>query len=162
MGCDIHAYVEYMHERANEWWFLAEFNLDRCYLMFGLMAEGVRRDFAEAIEAKGLPKKSSYQVDGKNTLYITDDGAGDGECSLSDALKWKGEIEYQDGKPVKTVHPDWHSHSWLTVGEFQNALLIANRKSERFNPADYNAALASMQAVEKTGLKARLVFWFDN
>lgn len=52
---------------------------------------------------------------------------------------------------------DWHSHSWLTADEFEEALTRASKQWEV--PKEYRAALATMRELGST---ARIVFWFDN
>jgi hypothetical protein len=50
--------------------------------------------------------------------------------------------------------PDYHTHSWLTADEFQQAM----QRAEAEHP-EYLAVLAAMRAL---GPESRIVFCFDN
>lgn len=74
MGCDIHVYVERKvngkWESADKWddeepdYVPYEVRLyeGRDYELFGMISKGVRRDFTNGLEAKGLPEDLSRKV----------------------------------------------------------------------------------------------------
>lgn len=174
MGCDIHAYLEYKNKGTDKgYWqnFGAQFRLDRNYLMFGLLAN-VRNDGA-IIQPKGIPDGLAYEAEGDLYLRINDEYKDDeGYCSLERALHWQknGEtIVMNDGKPYKITHPDWHSHSWLTLDEFKSVLDAYEAKCKESIQNDnfrwgveYRALYASMKSLSDEGFETRLIFWFDN
>lgn len=144
MGCDIHCYIEYrerdMSDREDKSWssFGGRINPGRNYLMFSLMA-GVRGGDG-IFEVRGLPEGLGYYSNDDNYLYITaDKECNCGECksvSVENAARWVegGSSEYKnnrEGKPTWVSHPDWHSHSWLSLVEFRQVLekcYIMNRE----------------------------------
>jgi len=140
-------------------------NPGRNYNLFGLLA-GVRGD-GEIFEVRGLPENLGWSASGDATLYITEGSDEDGCCTLAKAesyVQW-GSTIYKDanGKPVKVDHPDWHSHSWLTVDEFQQVLDAYVSHFDQPVGLEYRALLAAMRALEDEGKNdVRLVFWFDN
>lgn len=135
MGCDIHCYIEYrdrdVSDREDKSWssFGGRINPGRNYLMFSLMA-GVRGGDG-IFEVRGLPEGLGYYSNDDNYLYITaDKECNCGECksvSVENAARWveSGSSEYKnnrEGKPTWVSHPDWHSHSWLSLVEFRQVL----------------------------------------
>jgi len=141
MGCDIHCYIEYRgkvryndEDEGNRWGsFGGCINPGRNYALFNLMA-GVRGwvgDGDKLFKPKGLPEGIGYSADQDNYLYIT---TGE-ECKCGEsrsvtvetAKRWveSGSSEYKNnhsGKPTWVSHPDWHSHSWLSVAEYREVL----------------------------------------
>jgi hypothetical protein len=192
MGCDIHMYVEYADKKrleetrkkkaegdtaAHEYWrtFGSRINPGRNYSMFGMLSQGVRSDFPNGLVPKGMLShdEMGYHAADDAYVYIVDDGSkvGDNQVSLEQAQKWASgrwpeTIIYRNGKPTFVSHPDWHSHSWLTVEEFETALENYKGLSKDISwgePIEYKALLAAMKALESTGdYVARVVFWFDN
>lgn len=166
MGCDIHMYVEY---RPNKTWgsdswqsFNDRMNPGRDYHLFGLLA-GVRGGTA-IIEPRGLPSDLGYYSESDNYLYISDDI--DGCATLEKAKLWNKNfgckiIDDAQGKPFKVEHPDWHSHSWLTLEEFENVLSMAEKNDEYGVNIQYWALLDAMKRLATVG-DVRVVFWFDN
>lgn len=138
MGCDIHCYVEYRkRDGENKNWrdFGGRINPGRNYLMFSIMA-GVRSWSGNEdvlFKPKGLPEKLGYESEHDNFMYITADeegccGCGENSVKASDADRWVkgGESEYKnnhEGKPTWVSHPDWHSHSWLSLAEYRQVLV---------------------------------------
>lgn len=176
MGCDIHCYIQYKtKDDEDKWWrsFGGELNPGRNYLMFGVLA-GVRfRGIPGSFSPKGvLPaEKQSWKVQDDLYLYITDDGEGENETTLESAKTWFGGREIvndNDGKPFKVRHPDWHSHSWMTIKEVETAFKVykKNAKKEDYYsniPLEYKAILKLMKALEDEGKnEVLLIFWFDN
>lgn len=136
MGCDIHCYIEYRSRDKNDedkkWRsFGGRINPDRNYLMFWLMADVRGYGNSGLFKPKGLPEGLSYSAEEDNLIYITDDKKCEcGECgcvSAEKAAKWvkSGSSEYKynsEGKITWVTHPDWHSHSWLSLEEFRQVL----------------------------------------
>lgn len=188
MGADIHMYVEYTYKKDIERYkkeikenkkdirkpyvhsFCDHLNPGRNYLLFGCLSDGVRTDVDGAFEPKGPLSKdeSGYMSHCDNILYITETGEGEGECTLEQALSWGKEITYLDyekTKPVYTQHPDWHSHSWLSLKEYTQAIELFNKNkdSDDYNVGiEYLAVRDLMKSLKKNGAIPRIVFWFDN
>lgn len=179
MGCDIHMYVEYTNkERRKEleskgeqaYWmpFGDRFNPGRNYVLFGYLA-GVRDENKHSLTPKGIPEDLGYSSMTDNRLYITEDGKGDNETTLENALRWNKDYGcklYNDreGKPTCVDHPDWHSHSWLTLKEYSKVMKLYLKDPNNWGGAiEYHALLSVMKTLEKGGFyETRIVFWFDN
>lgn len=170
MGCDIHLYVEYRQKSTSNWTaFSRRLSMARDYLIFAIMAEGVRLEVSEAFSARGLPVDIAWHAEGDSRLYITDDGLGEGETTLAQALNWEKQgckiIYNRGGKPTWVTNPDHHSHSWLSTQEFKKSIDIYKerpKEAEYELDVDYTAVLALLEHFESRGYKARVVFWFDN
>ena len=181
MGCDIHAFVEYADapsKGAEPYWqnFVADFG-SRNYLMFGILA-GVRGADERAFPPKGMPSgRLSWQTDDKYWLRVAPPDHPewanlDGWVSQKIADRWvaDGSSKAEGPMPCKRVsHPDWHSHSWLTLDELKRAAArYAEVVTERWPgeapeaPAEWRAIIAAMTAFEEAGCLTRIVFWFDN
>jgi len=128
MGCDIHAYLDYdlpMQDGNPHAWHLAHFSIHRASWLFGILA-GVRCDEVQGQKPvsppKGLPERISYQVKCKAHLVVLDqdETQEDGTCTRKDAERWGGHYVDEDKKWVD--HPDWHSHSWLSLEEVEEAI----------------------------------------
>lgn len=176
MGCDAHVYVEYRKKthRENYWSGIGgRINPGRNYWMFGLIA-GVRIDFDESLEPKGIPNNLSWSANQDNYIWISDVYGDDDDseyCTLEKAQQWasngRRKIIYDDqGKPQKVEHPDWHSHTWLTTEEFKSVIEIYNEKDSknefRNQEVEYEALLSMMENLESNDCEVRLVIWFDN
>lgn len=160
MGCDIHCYIEYREKDSGRWRdFGGRINPGRNYAVFERMA-GVRGDTA-MFEPRGLPENISHASQNDSRLYITNDGAGDDECSKENADRWikSGCSKLVDEKWV--TNPDWHSHSWLTAQELESAVDAAQDKYGQ-SAQEYRAIIAAMRCFEELGYVSRVVFWFDN
>jgi hypothetical protein len=172
MGCDIHAYIEHVLVGDDEgskgfdgyvFSLTGKFSLPRDYLMFSLMA-GVRAygDEKPLFEPRGLPKKLGHKAEDDYYLRVDDEQAKldvEGVCSRDKADYWIKSGFSQALDDGRVTDPDYHTPSWLTTDEFAKCV----KKGGRGLDSQYQAALASMQAVEADGLhKARIVFWFDN
>lgn len=188
MGADIHMYIEYVYKSDVQRYkedlkerrenvrkpyvhsFGDQINPGRNYCMFGCLAEGVRNDIEGAIPPKGLPPEEElgYMSLSDNRLYISENGEGEKECTLEDAKKWEGyglKITYRDGKPIFVEHPDWHSHTWLTLKEYQRALTLYKKNSMFYGdrvPLEYQVVLDAMKSIQRNGGIPKLVIWFDN
>ena len=188
MGCDIHMYFEYTDNETIErslkgekngngqlikpYWrdIGGRINPGRNYAMFGFLSKGVRSDFDNGFEPKGLPPFDDLGYSSRNdsVCYITKDGEDENETTLERALKWAEsgcKIHYRGGEPTWVDHPDWHSHNWLTTSEYEQAInnYIEYAKNDDWGvPVEYGAMLAAMKYLETNGYTARVVFWFDN
>ena len=177
MGCDIHMYVQYKEKKNSAeaekqgrdpyWWdFGGGFNPGRNYTLFGILA-GVR-DTPEknGFEPKGIPNFGlGWSARSDLYLYITEDPIpGEGCCTLEDATRWRRPITHNsDGKPWYTEHPDWHSHSWMTIKELEKAYRWYKKESEDGLGLEYRVLLKTMKALEDDGKnEVVVVFWFDN
>lgn len=162
MGCDIHLFVEFKQKDWNIWGnFGQQFRLDRDYNMFSKMADV--RSYDELVtpmfKPRGIPEDAAYNTKSENRLLIISDDreiSDSGYAHESTAKRWvdSGYSKYVD--ELWVTHPDWHSHSWLTVDEYELCV-----KSDACAP-EYVAILAALRSFELQGLDARVVFWFDN
>jgi len=169
MGCNIHAYIEYREPTQKHWSnFGEQFRLDRWYGMFAKLAD-VRNRLGEMkpiSKPKGLPNDLGWKTKYGNLLYMESDKECDcdntGYCSKSDAENWvkHGSSEIIDEHWV--THPDWHSHSWLTTKELEEAFSDELLEFDEKKSPDYGATLNVMKYFESIGYETRLVFWFDN
>lgn len=162
MGCDIHLYCEYRDAQDGNRWrsWGNQFNLGRNYRIFEVLA-GVRGDLDQAIvRPRGLPEDVGYVVHDDNHLYISESG-GERTVTADKAAQWvaSGCSRYRDheGKHTWVTHPDWHSHSWLSLAEYQHALARLDG-----GPPEYGAIAAALAYLETQNCVTRIVFWFDN
>ncbi len=173
MGCDIHMYVEYNDKkREDAYWrsFGGRINPGRNYWIFGLISKGVRAEFEESMEDKGLPDELGSYARSDSHLYITDaETDEEGCCSLKRAKEWEAnghKITYKEGKPIWVAHPDWHSHTWLTVEEYRKVIEIYLEKNQKGDYNDpepaYQALLSAMEKLAEFDNDVRVVIWFDN
>jgi hypothetical protein len=183
MGCDVHMYVEYRKpdrfsaNGAKHWQsFGGRINPGRDYALFGMLAS-VRGGVA-LIEPRGLPDDLAYYSQSDARIWISTDGSSDeSSVSLETALKyekWGSKLHYdQNGRANFVDHPDWHSHSWLTTDELQQAMKATESVDfgEDSDPEwryhgecddECYALVASMRELEKRRNEVRVVFWFDN
>lgn len=189
MGADIHMYLEYTSKEDLEkyqrgerldkngnpvkpYWrsFGSRINPGRNYWMFGFISKGVRTNFSNGLPAKGLPEfnEMGYHSRNDSVCYITENPRDDdGSVTLETAMKWGGKL-YNDsqGKPRWVDHPDWHSHTWLTTEEYEQAINMykehCKSSGEIDNPIEYVALLSAMKTFDENGYVARLIVWFDN
>lgn len=206
MGCDLHFYVEYTDKESVEmekdgdlfndepykaYWrdFGMKFNPGRNYWMFGLLSKGVRSNFDEGFEPKGIPNYDSLGFSSRNdyTLLISDNERDDEDgrcCTMQQAMRWStsnfspSKLYYRnptDDKPYRVSNPDWHSASWLTLDEYERTIQIYKEKIRKLVEEDpeynsiedgilpeYEAILSAMKSLESNGYVTRVVFWFDN
>lgn len=169
MGCDIHMYIEYKSKSSDRWnSFSGRFNPGRYYYIFGLLCKGVIMDLENGIPERGLPEKLGYSASFDNLLRITETGEEDGCCTIEKAKRWGSlilDMHFNpDGQPYWATHPDYHSHTWLTLGEFEKQLLFYKNHPE-VKPGDaiqYFALLSACKTIEEAGNDVRVVLWFDN
>ena len=158
MGCDIHAYMEYRKKGGNWRDFGSRINPGRHYGIFGRLADGVRGDGPAVAPTRGFPPDSAYAAKDDCFLFITETGEGEGECTIEQADRWEPGKEHKIHE--RTPQPDWHSHSWVTSKEFEDAVSIV--KDDPASEPEYVAMLCALKAFEEMGFETRVVFWFDN
>lgn len=166
MGCDIHLYVEYKSKNTDYWRsFGKRINPGRIYGMFAKLAD-VRNGYGyETIAAeRGLPDNISYEARNDSQLFISETD-GDDYVHPNTAKRWveSGSSVYtNEGRSV--THPDWHSHSWATTQELEEAFNYVFNKDGMLKGdfIEYAAIISAMKEFEKHGYPARVVFWFDN
>lgn len=181
MGCDIHMYTEYRSKKRakereeigeTEYWssFGDRINPGRDYGIFTILA-GVRGQSEHSFSPKGkIPRENmGYSSRSDAFLWITENPSEDGSsCTREQAERYKSyglKIVDQDW----VEHPDWHSHSWMDLEEFEEALNryeILSREEwgiERGPGIEYLAVLSAMKTLSNSGEnEVRIVFWFDN
>ncbi len=163
MGCDIHLYVEY--RKGYDAWdnFGLRFNPGRDYWLFSRLA-GVRETEGHpcVFPVRGMPTDPAFQTRIENRLYVTDEVGEENSCTKQEAELWvsKGFSKYTDERRDVITHPDWHSHSHLTLFEFEKASRVLD--TPEILSDEYVALHAAMKSLEKSGYQVRVVFWFDN
>lgn len=190
MGADIHMFVEYCSKKVIQelkkegkkpYWhsYGGHINPGRNYTMFGVLA-GVRGQYEDSFESKSKLNREEMGWSSRdaNWFYINKDVAEtDFENNITNietARKWEG-YDYrikndEHGEPAWVEHPHWHSHSWMSIEELEEAFkrYVVHASTEwgvEINnvPLEYRALLASMKALEDDGKnEVRVVFWFDN
>ncbi len=165
MGCDIHMYVEYKSKYNKNWSsFGGRINPGRNYWMFGLIAK-VRCKFNESLSPKGMPEDAGWKSSSDNQLIITETGEEYGCCTIINAERWVRSgcrfIDY-NGKHSCVTHPDWHSHTWLNLFEFEQVMKNFNNKENAGREPEYEALLAAMQKLAEFDYDVRVICWFDN
>lgn len=183
MGADIHMYVEHRDKKRVKkdimvgvptYWnsYGDEINPGRNYTMFGILAE-VRGSYKDSFSAKGMVNDMGYAAKHDAYMFIVnkpkEEVHENGCVSKEDASRY---ASY--GKKIINdtwiEHPDWHSHSWMTIKELKKAFKIYKKHASKEwddpnlkAPLEYRALLASMQELEDGGKnEVRVVFWFDN
>lgn len=179
MGCDIHAYVEYVgfiaHDGEPYWQCLMQNFGDRDYDFFSVLANCGRGEFRPLFPNRGLPEgRLSYTVEQEMWLTISSDKdlvEERGLCSESDAARWAAHghemretIINEERVHRQIMHPDLHSHNWLTCDELTRVIAWWISSSNAGYPygVEWDAALAAMRSLEERGHKTRLIFAFDN
>ncbi len=162
MGTDIYAYIEYESHGTYRAW--AKPNLPRKHDVFATLAlgdGGIQDNLL--YPARGLPPGYSSTV--AEAFFIDGDDARDLaeqvgiDLEIADYPAW-AQLEY-----VETgcfPNPDWHTPSWLTLGELTE-VLSQGGKGKGPVPPEYQAVVAAMQALADAHGhdRVRFVFWFD-
>jgi hypothetical protein len=180
MGCDIHTYVELADGTKDKpyWRNFTRNGGERDYLMFGILA-GVRVEDEQLFEPKGLPEgELGYWTEDDYWLHVAPEknpewADTENWISREKAEKYIGygsKADMKDGVLKRVSHPDYHSHSWLTADEFEQAIKRYSEVVGKYYPVgqrseaplEWRAMLAAMRCAEAGGDLARLVFWFDN
>lgn len=125
--------------------------------MFGFMA-GVRIDYDNCFEPKGLPDDISDMVAFENVHYICDDIHSEDYVTSETAKRWIDDCNSEYYKDHWVTSPDYHSHSWLTLKEFEECINLCEYNYK----LEYEAVLAAMKQIESNDCETRIVFWFDN
>lgn len=184
MGCDIHPYVEYVAFGSEEepyWQCIMSGFGNRDYNFFGMLADCGRNESPPLFPNRGLPEgKLSHTVEEAMWLRVTSDpklADEEGWCTREQAEQWRnyhgidgyrrivlGTNEDGTERVIEQVmHPDLHSHSWLTYEEFAQVIgAYIVRPQDYCYGVEWDAALACMRALHERGHKTRLVFAFDN
>ena len=161
MGCDIHVYPEI--RRTGEDWrsVTGRINPGRDYDLFGKIAGLRNGGEAPMFKVRGLPEKIGYWAKSDNEMFITENGGGE-YATRDQADRWvaSGASKYTDERQVFVTNPDWHSHTWLTVGEMKRAIEAPSKWGER--DVEYHGIIAMMEEIERRGYEGRFVIWFDN
>lgn len=102
---------------------VSRFSLSRNYTIFALMA-GVRAYEGSTVlfGPRGLPEKVGWEADYDNTLYVVEGETNEEYCvSRERAERWvaSGSSQWTTADKRWVTQPDWHSHSWLTLEEFE-------------------------------------------
>lgn len=161
MGCDIHVYIESKPYPDGRWWgFGGRLNPGRDYHVFGALA-GVRCRDIEHIPPRGLPDDCAHQTWDDNHLRIAKREHDDELVAEPDrAAEWVAQgasVEVQHYGCKYVTHPDWHSHTWLTLEEWRAALARAPD-----HDLEYDAVTAVLETLSRHRRPVRVVFWFDN
>lgn len=162
MGCDIHTYIEYKGKGSDKWAsFGGRINPGRYYSVFANLA-GIRcyGEKPPMLIPRGIPSDISWDASSDWWCLINDEYANDDNdyVTTEQAERWSkygSKIEERNGKPFRVQGPDWHTPSWVTADELEQAI-----PGEGFY--EYQAILAAMRSFEAQDLDCRLVFWFDN
>lgn len=173
MGCDIHAYVEYVafktHDDRDYWTCLITNAGGRDYQMFSLLADCGRGGHRPVFANRGFPEgEVSHSVKGDYYLLVDDASKEcEGYCSTENADAWvqrysSTEMFEGNGQYRYVSGPDWHSASWLTCDELAQVISHYMTDVDGVYDVEWDAILAAMRALEDRGHKTRLVFWFDN
>lgn len=142
MGCDIHAYIETVTihtgrggeeiTNVHSW---AKVKISRDYWLFSLLARVRGGTLTDDIgfAPKGIPEKLGWDAE-EDYYYLVDDKRADEDedgtryISTETAEKYRSygstyvpSYTREDGytHPAKVSGPDWHTPSWLGVGELQ-------------------------------------------
>lgn len=173
MGCDIHAYVEYVlwETEAGPYWDCLISNIGhRDYTFFSLIANCGRGGHEPVVNNRGLPEgQLSWKVENAMWLRVTDDKElqdEEGFCSPEQAASWGKikETKVDDRVFRQVMNPDLHSHTWLTCDELAQVIAAYITETHEDYPygVEWDAALAAMRALEERGHRTRLVVAFDN
>lgn len=137
-------------------------------------------------------KVSYHVEDGYTLFVVDSKTEEPGFCSREEADRYlKYGSKYWGDDEARVTHPDMHTPSWLTTDELklaykrfreyyiQSVLPVFNKGmdedeinkefdrvrglEEPVSPIpEVEAAIGAMEALDKMGNQARLVFWFDN
>jgi hypothetical protein len=156
MGCDIHAVIE--NRIYGSWTSFAEVEIARDYKLFSAIAfgnGGITDDLP--YPPRGLPSDHSNRV--TRLFFVEADSVDDVQEIATAWGDWAVE-QFVMHKIVPQT--DWHTPSWLNLGELEIALNHAGLKTDDQSP-QFRAVIASMRILSETygDENVRLVFWFD-
>lgn len=161
MGCDIHCYIEYRQAGESRWQsFGGRINPGRNYVLFGYLA-GVRAMGPPIVEPRGMPPDAGWNSIDDNTLWISET-EHEGYTTPERAAYYveKCGSAYVSDKQ-RVTHPDWHTHSWMTAKEWEQAVTLTKKKEWKWGLPEMMAITACLYELAKYG-ESRVVFWFDN
>ena len=173
MGTGIHGFVEFRNKEKNEkeWHSFSydELFLRRDYVMFYILAR-VRSHAPHSFKPKGkIPvDEISDCVKEARMFYIEDDIRYSSlrSCTLEDALEYKKKygcrIYKRDKKPYLVDDPDYHTDSWLSFSEYEQALKYYTDYTKKKPFVDYVAVYEIMKVYENENYETRFVYFFDN
>lgn len=173
MGTDIHCYIEYTHptyKKSNgifKWHGFGSGNFgSRCYPLFDALFALQRP--GEICGDRNIPQDISNDTRKHYMLDISDDGISESDddyyrrITFDQAISWidpHSRIEVDENGFLNSIScPDYHSDSWLTADEFDQAI----DSIESVIDPEYHAMVSICRTYEKFGYTARIVFWFDN
>jgi len=168
MGCDIHAVIEC--RKYGSYWHFAEVSIARDYKLFAAIAfgdGGITDDLP--YPPRGLPPDHSLRasdlffIEADELKKIEAEVDRDEEFLPEEEAKAWGDWAVEKYTKYKLLPgPDWHTPSWLRLGELEEALKCAGLHIEEQSP-EFRAVVSSMQVLSEAygGENVRLVFWFD-
>jgi hypothetical protein len=138
-------------------------NPGRDYGVFESLA-GVRGESKNSVSPpRGYPEDASYAAQEDYWVYLGPETSEWANRDKAEGWVVRGESRWRDESKRWVSHPDYHSHSWLTLAEFRKALNACSELEQFYKPdAEYWAVIAAMEELEKRGKQTRIVFWFDN
>ena len=162
MGCDIHAVIE--NQIYGTWTSFAEVEIARDYKLFSAIAfgnGGITDDLP--YPPRGLPPDHSSRVTG--LFFVEADSLKDSESqgNVDEIARTWGDWAVEQFVAHRIVpRTDWHTPSWLKLGELEMALNHAGLKMDDQSP-QFRAVIASMRILSETygDENVRLAFWFD-
>jgi hypothetical protein len=175
MGADIHTFVEYKTKirGKNSWQSFSadELLMERDYTMFYILAE-VGWECPNSFKAKGkIPfNKLSSWVKNRRTEkigeYDKEYGGCTGDCTIEDAIGYKEKfgcrIHYVNKVPYRVDSPDYHTDTWLTFSEYEQALKYYKDYTKEVPLKGYLALYEVMKVYHTAGYETRLIIYFDN
>lgn len=151
---------------------------DRHYGMFAKLAD-VRNDWniQPISEPRGIPEDITSEVLAKYMFRVVDNETyekyySDGEKQIVSEDMCNNFVEKYDCS-IKIVDdckfvgsPDYHSASWCTTEEMENAIeeiLLQENGNYSDDAEEWLALLGAMKGYEMSGeYECRAIFWFDN
>lgn len=175
MGTDIHAFIEYRerNKEENSWKSFSydELLLERDYTMFYILAEA-RGDAPNSFKAKGkipINELSEFTRDSRFLFigkFSEEFEKSLGNCTIEEAIQYKENygcnIYYVDNIPRWVDDPDFHTDTWLSFSEYEQALFFYKDYTKKMPLVCYMVTYKSMEAFENAGYETRLVIFFDN
>ena len=163
MGCDIHLFIQYKRKTEIRWNdFGGRIRVERDYNLFGLLAHGVRTfPDPEGYAVKGIPADlEKYHAPWKEFFDYIDDPEEPNNITQEQAESYGREI-YNDEYSKWTENTDIHSHSYLSLEEYQKAIQRRRLLDYGIDTA-YLAVGSAMETLRDRYEDVRVVFGFDN
>ena len=169
MGCDIHAFIEFL--KWDSYWSLASgpLNIPRDDELFAALALGPGGITDDLLyPPRGLPGGLSsdardyfYSPASEVRQFMEENYSDEEEFSSEEYAAAVGEAarrEFLDSGLLPA--PELHSHSWLNLSELNEILSRGQLTRDRLSP-EFRALLAAMEQLAQTYGEVRLVFCFD-